>query len=192
MRWLTQLNGGFNPKLETGCNYGSLFSGRHVCPTVLILDMLMEVLILCCSIHEHWSHLFSFSKDTKYEDYKAKQNEVNVCQSNNKSIHKWKNSVLYPEYYVNAMVIPHYKLFKTWQWSETETRQMVKETFRPLFNISWKEAYLFCYINTHRGLLHCPICLSIYGNTDTRVQFWQPATSCHSVAKHIISYGPSD
>lgn len=64
---------------------------------------------------------------------------------------------------------------------------MVKFKLSPLFNISWIATYPFCYINTHRGLLQCPIYQSIYGNTDTRVQFWQPPSSCHLVIWHIIN-----
>lgn len=57
-----------------------------------------------------------------------------------------------------------------WQWTQIVIQQLVRRKLNELFNVSWNEAYL-CYINTHRGLLQCPICHAIYGNTDTRFNF---------------------
>lgn len=71
---------------------------------------------------------------------------------------------------------------------QTEKQKKLKWMLSPLFNISRKDANLFRYINTHHSLLQCPICHSLYGNDDSRVQFWQQSGSCHSATTYIISH----
>lgn len=72
--------------------------------------------------------------------------------------------------------------------AQTEKQQLLKNESAPLFNNSSYEACLFCYINTHPGLLQCPICHPIYGNADIGVQFWQLANSCHATTEYIIGH----
>lgn len=59
----------------------------------------------------------------------------------------------------------------SYQQQSKPSTQRLKFELEPLFNIAWKDEYLFSYINTLLGLFQCPIYNSIYGNADTGFNF---------------------